>query len=354
MTKSVPQAASYTSCVGTISSLSDVDAAVQCTTVNVYGFTVPAGQTFSLDLLRGSTVNILGDFQFGNKSWSGPFFKIIGEDITFNGNGHLWDGGGSFYWDGLGGSGGLNKPSPMMQILITGTMSGVHVINSPERCFSINSFGQLVLSDIIVDDSQGALPNTNSKGLPAGRNTDGFDVSGNDIVIKNSTVINQDDCLAINKGKNIVFEDNYCEGGHGISIGSISSNVVVENVIIQGNIVVDSANGFRIKTKKAAINSSVSNITYSANTARNCTNYGVLVTQSYPESTGTPGNGVTISDIRFNQGTTDVSVASNADMVVLDCGEGSCYGSWDFSGLTTSGGKVGQITNNPHVTGYPQ
>ena len=33
-----------------------------------------------------------------------------------------------------------------------------------------------------------------------------------------STVLNQDDCLAINKGSNIVFQGNTCSGGHGISI----------------------------------------------------------------------------------------------------------------------------------------
>lgn len=33
--------------------------------------------------------------------------------------------------------------------------------------------------------------------------------------------------LAINSGSNIVFENNYCSGGHGISIGSISSDKTV-------------------------------------------------------------------------------------------------------------------------------
>lgn len=66
----------------------------------------------------------------------------------------------------------------------------------------------------------------------------------------------QDDCLAINRGRNIVFRDNYCNGGHGISIvrglnrpfqcrephdfklqGSITSNVVVEGVVVEGNAV---------------------------------------------------------------------------------------------------------------------
>lgn len=33
-----------------------------------------------------------------------------------------------------------------------------------------------------------------------------------------STIHNQDDCLAINKGSNIVFQRNTCVGGHGISV----------------------------------------------------------------------------------------------------------------------------------------
>jgi hypothetical protein len=32
----------------------------------------------------------------------------------------------------------------------------------------------------------------------------------------------QDDCLAINRGTNITFADNYCQSGHGISIVSCS------------------------------------------------------------------------------------------------------------------------------------
>lgn len=65
--------------------------------------------------------------------------------------------------------------------------------------------------------------------------------------------MNQDDCLAINKGSNIVFQRNTCSGGHGISIvsfdhelvlamkltritkGSISSDATVSGVIIQDN-----------------------------------------------------------------------------------------------------------------------
>ena len=45
-------------CVGTISSLDDVSNATECTTVNINGFTVPAGKMFSISLAPGSTVNL--------------------------------------------------------------------------------------------------------------------------------------------------------------------------------------------------------------------------------------------------------------------------------------------------------
>ena len=70
--------------------------------------------------------------------------------------------------------------------------------------------------------------------------------------------MNQDDCLAINKGSNIVFQRNTCSGGHGISIvrslvehhrivwlialclqGSISSDATVSGIIIQDNTIIN-------------------------------------------------------------------------------------------------------------------
>ncbi|KAL5507213.1 hypothetical protein ACEPAH_6669 [Sanghuangporus vaninii] len=63
-------------CTATINSLDDVSAAKECTTVNINGFTVPAGEGFSLSLASGSIVNLSGDILFGNKSWSGPLFTI--------------------------------------------------------------------------------------------------------------------------------------------------------------------------------------------------------------------------------------------------------------------------------------
>lgn len=70
----------------------------------------------------------------------------------------------------------------------------------------------------------------------------GFDVSASNVKIANSgtsntaeavnrctqenvalVVKNQDDCIAINSGSNIVFEDNTCSGGHGMQWSGVTT-----------------------------------------------------------------------------------------------------------------------------------
>ncbi|CAE6424105.1 unnamed protein product [Rhizoctonia solani] len=372
-------------CTGTISSLDDVSSAVECTTININSFTVPAGQTFSISAPTGATINLLGDVTFGYEEWAGPLFQLSGTDITFNGNGYTFDGQGDQYWDGLGSSGstkphpmmkikssvngngytfdgqgdqywdglgssGSTKPHPMMKIKSSGTFTNLIIKNSPQQCFSFGNDAALTVSKVTVDNSDGNSANSLSNGKPAGHNTDGFDVSVSDLTIEDSTVINQDDCLAINKGSNIIFQRNSCTGGHGISVGSITSGVTVSNVQILDNTVTNNAQGFRIKTDASATGSTVSGIYYSGNTATGCTDYGVIIDQSYPSTLGTPGTGVIISNVTF-AGTNTVSVASGADEVEVNCGSGSCTGTWNWSGLEVSGGSAGS-SDYSGITGF--
>ncbi|KAI0030874.1 endo-polygalacturonase PG1 [Vararia minispora EC-137] len=339
-------------CTGTISSLSDVAAAVGCTTITINSFTVPAGETFTLALATGTTVNMAGDVTFGEKNWSGPLFMITGKQITFNGNGHTFNGNGPFYWDGQGLNGGVTKPDPMMHVEISGTWSNVKLLNSPARAYSVANTAALVMSDLTIDNSAGDAPNSQSGGKAAGHNTDGFDTSKNDLTIQNSVVMNQDDCLAINKGSNLLFTGNTCSGGHGISVGSISSSVTVSNVTITNNKVTNSMQALRIKTKASASSSTVSGITYSGNTASGITDFGVLIDQSYPSTLGTPGSGVKLSGVTFS-GTNTITVNSGADRVAVNCGSGSCTGTWNWSGLKVSGGSAGPI-NFSGITGFTQ
>ncbi|KIJ42240.1 glycoside hydrolase family 28 protein [Sphaerobolus stellatus SS14] len=343
-------------CTGTISSLNDVTNAVVCTTVNINAFTVPAGSTFNLNLLDGTTVNLNGNIAFGNVSWTGPLFQIS----SFNGNGHSFDGGGPFYWDGLGSNGGVTKPRPMMnyykhnpgRIKISGTFSNTKVINSPAQTFSVSNPAALTITGITIDNSQGDNANSKSNGTAAGHNTDGFDCSTTNLIIQNSSVKNQDDCLAINKGSNITFKGNTCSGGHGISIGSISSGVTVFNIMITGNTITNNDQALRIKMDSDATGSTVSNITYSGNTGTGLRNFGVLIDQSYPSTLKTPGTGVILSVINFLGSTNTISVSSSATPVAVNCGKGACTGTWNWSNLKTSGGKANFKLNPPTITGY--
>ncbi|KAI0791467.1 endo-polygalacturonase PG1 [Irpex lacteus] len=330
------------SCTGTISSLDDVASAVKCTTVVINGFTVPAGKTFELDLQSGAQVTLKGDITFGTKNWAGPLFQISGSNINFNGGGHTFNGQGEWYWDGQGGNGGVTKPHPMMKIKVSGTFTNLKVLNSPAHVYSVSNPAQLTMSKLTIDDSAGDKPNSKSGSKAAGHNTDGFDVSTNDLTIEDSTIYNQDDCIAINKGKNIVFQRNTCSGGHGISIGSISTGATVSGVTITGNTIVNNDQALRIKTKSDATGASVSGVTYSGNTASGIRKFGVIIDQSYPSTLGTPGNGVKMSGINFTGSKNSISVASGATRVAVNCGSG-CSGTWDWSALSVSGGKAGKI-----------
>jgi polygalacturonase len=341
-------------CTGTINSFSDVATALACTTVNINAFTVPAGQGLTLNFLAGSVVNLRGNIQFGNATWAGPLITIGGDSITFNGNGFTLDGGGPFYWDGLGGNGGVTKPAPMLKINMSGKYSNVRVLNSPARTYSLGNKAALQMTDLVIDNSLGDLPNSHSNGLAAGHNTDGFDVSTTNVIIENSTIHNQDDCLAINRGSNITFQGNTCVGGHGISIGSIATGSVVNNVHITGNTITNNDQGLRIKTVATATGASVSNIIYSGNTATGLKKFGVLIDQSYPSTLATPGTGVKLSGVSFTGSTNSITVNSGAKRVAVNCGAGACTGPWDWSALKVSGGSAGPLTNAPTITGFSQ
>lgn len=76
--------------------------------------------------------------------------------------------------------------------------------------FSIGSnSAQLTVDSVQIDNSAG---NTLSGGKPLAHNTDCFDVSASNVIIKNSRCVNQDDCIAINSGSSIQFLNNYCSG----------------------------------------------------------------------------------------------------------------------------------------------
>ena len=56
-------------------------------------------------------------------------------------------------------------------------------------------------------------------------------MQGTNILLENNIVYNGDDCLAVgNSANNIHFRNSYCNGGHGLSIGSLGGGGAVANV----------------------------------------------------------------------------------------------------------------------------
>lgn len=150
----------------------------------------------------------------------------------------------------------FTRPNHFIELTKVTGASEVHHINIqnyPVHCFSISNSAGLDIHHITLNNSAGYAPNARSNGLPASHNSDGtyrflqclvvclnfgglnssryvheayfylgFDLaSSNDTQVRDSIVINQDDCVAITSGNNIHVSHMYCNGSHGLSIGSV-------------------------------------------------------------------------------------------------------------------------------------
>ena len=137
-----------------------------------------------------------GRTTFGYSEWSGPLVSVSGTDITVTGaSGSVLDGQGALWWDGKGTNGGKKKPKFFYaHKMISSTITGISILNSPVQVFSIDNSQDLALNGITIDDSAGDAS-------ALGHNTDAFDVGDSTgITISGANVKNQDDCLAINSG----------------------------------------------------------------------------------------------------------------------------------------------------------
>lgn len=125
------------------------------------------------------------------------------------------------------------------------------------------------MQNIILNNTAGDATNSKSDGKAAGHNTDGFGYASSDnIILRDSKVYNQDDCVVITSGNNISVSNMYCYGGHGLSIGSVggkssnglrispdreqSANITIDNtvtnVVFKDSIVAAQENALRIKS----------------------------------------------------------------------------------------------------------
>ncbi|KAJ5194125.1 Glycoside hydrolase family 28 [Penicillium cf. griseofulvum] len=304
-----------------------------CSTIVLDNIAVPAGKTLDLSNLKeGTKVIFKGETTFGYKEWKGPLIRFSGSNIEISGEeGHLINGDGARWWDTKGSNGGKDKPKFFYaHSLDHSSITGLNVKNTPVQAFSVQA-DNLVLDHITIDNTDGDKN--------GGHNTDAFDVGESTyITISNANIKNQDDCLAVNSGENIVFTGGYCSGGHGISIGSVGGrdNNIVKNVTISDSTVTNSANGVRVKTVYKATGS-VSDVTFSNIELSKISSYGIVIEQDYENGspTGKPTTGVPITGLTVEKVTG--TVESSATDIFILCGTGSCS-DWTWTGNAITGG----------------
>ncbi|KAL2214449.1 endopolygalacturonase [Sarocladium strictum] len=306
-----------------------------CDKLTLDNIAVPAGKTLDLTgLKKGCNLIFKGKTTFGYKEWEGPLISVSGENVRVEGTaGHTIDCDGKRWWDGKGGNGGKTKPKLFSaKNLNNSVIKGLNVKNQPVHGFSINTVKNLDIIDVTLDSQAGDTQ--------GGHNTDGFNIgNAENIYISGAIVRNQDDCIAINSGKNITFTGGDCSGGHGLSIGSVGnrSNNDVLNVRITNSVISKSDNGVRIKTIADA-SGRVDNILYENITLKDIVKQGVVIQQDYENGgpTGKPSGGVPITNVKLN-GVKGNVLEKGANVYIL-CAKGACSG-WEWKGVDVTGGK---------------
>ncbi|TGO12174.1 hypothetical protein BTUL_0093g00230 [Botrytis tulipae] len=334
------------------------DIIASCTNIVLDNISAPASSTIDLQNLQdGSTVTFSGNTSFGTTADS-DFNPIVvkGTDITITGAaGHVIDGNGAAYWDGEGSNGGSDKPDHFFVVkdVVNGVISNLNIQNWPTHCFDITGAQGLTISGLTLDNSAGDAPNSKSGDDAAAHNSDGFDISGSDsVTLENCVVKNQDDCVAVTSGSNILVTGMTCSGGHGLSIGSVGgkTNNTVSGVTFSDSTITNSQNGCRIKSN-ADTTGTIKNVTYSNIKMSNISDYGIDVQQDYLNggATGEPTNGVTISGITFSSVTG--TATDDAYNYYILCGSDSCS-DFTFTDVAISGGGKTSTCNYPS-TGCP-
>ncbi|KAF4975742.1 hypothetical protein FZEAL_7519 [Fusarium zealandicum] len=326
-------------------------AQASCATMVLSNVAVPAGETLDLGKLKdGTHVIFKGETTWGYKEWSGPLLLIGGNKITVEGaKGAILNGDGARWWDGLGANGGKTKPKFFWAHGLTdSSINNLYIKNTPVHAVSINGANGLTITDMTINDADG-----DDHG---GHNTDGFDIGDSTgVVITGAKVYNQDDCVAVNSGKenqDITFSGGLCSGGHGLSIGSVGNrpNNVVDTVVFKNSVVKNSVQAIRVKTVKGATGS-VSGVTYSGITMSNISKFGILIEQNYDagDLRGLPTSGVPITDLTLKNISGIGGVSSDGTDVAIVCGRNGCS-DWTWTNVKVSGGKeYGSCLNVPGV-----
>ncbi|CAG9822018.1 unnamed protein product [Phaedon cochleariae] len=319
----------------------------KCTHIVLQNFEVPAGKTLTVNLQKNSVLLIEGTIKFGVAHWDGPFMYITGENIqVIGGTNHLIHGQGEKYWDGHGIAGGVTKPQRVMMINAKrASFKNINIKNCPLFCVSIIGT-DLTFSGFNIDNNDGF-----KGGLAV--NTDAMSFAYTDnIIIENSKIWNQDDCVNVLASKNAVIRNVHCWGSHGLSFSSGLSKTNekndIHNVTFHDCSIGGSLNGIHILTMPSGGKGTISQVTYRNINIKDVIMRAIEFRQDYLD-TDHPSNNIQINGLTLDNIYGTVT-GKNSVAVYIKCGAGSCS-NWNWSGIKITGAQNKNYCNY-HPNGF--
>ncbi|CAG8956663.1 hypothetical protein HYFRA_00012207 [Hymenoscyphus fraxineus] len=226
------------------------------------GINYTIGTALDLTFLNHIDIEVQSQIQFTNNTdyWQAnsfrfvfqnvtSFFKLGGNDVNIYGGG-LFDGNGQVWYDLYAKDIYTLRPVLFgLDGLHDSTISNLFLRYSPQYYFFIaNSTG------VVIDNIDIAGKSTSEH---EAKNTDGYDTyRSSGIVIQNSRVINGDvfraDCVSFKPNStDIIVQNMYCVGSHGMSCGSLGQYKgafdIVEDIYVYNVSMYNASNAARIK-----------------------------------------------------------------------------------------------------------
>jgi galacturan 1,4-alpha-galacturonidase len=316
------------------------------------------GTAMNLTFLNSIDIEVQGYVKFTNNTtyWQAhsfpqifqnvtTFFQLGGNDVNFFGtHGGTIDGNGQVWYDLYAENDLILRPTLIGVIgLHNSTISNLNLRFSPTYYHFVANSTNVVFDGINIAGL--------STSVNVAKNTDGWDTyRSEDITIQNSHIDNGDDCVSFKPNSTFILVQNlFCNGSHGISVGSLGQYVgefdIVSDVYVYNISLLDTSDGARIKVwpgspaelsgdlQGGGGDGRVTNITYDTLTVKN-TDYAIEVDQCYGQNNLTlclqfPST-VTISDVLFTNFTGVTSTKFSPQIGSFACSDDTVC-----SGITT-------------------
>ncbi|KAF7974786.1 hypothetical protein HWV62_11271 [Athelia sp. TMB] len=149
---------------------------------------------------------------------------------------------------------------------------------------------------IVQGGSNGEIYNLAIRGANIG-GSDGVDISGTNHWVHDVEVTNRDECVTVKSpASDFLIENIYCNQSGGSAIGSLGEGTAIENIVYR-NVYTNGGNQiFMIKSNGGS--GYVTNVLFQ-NFLATGTAYGLNIDQYWAEMATAPGDGVMLSNIKF-------------------------------------------------------